>query len=32
LRGESGGRSLGNYRLLAGAVVMTFAALYFIFR
>jgi SSS family solute:Na+ symporter len=32
LRGESGGRGLGNYRMLAGAVVMTFIALYFIFR
>lgn len=32
LRGEAGGRGLGNYRLLAGVVVMTFIALYFIFR
>ncbi|MDB6064351.1 MAG: sodium:solute symporter [Pedosphaera sp.] len=32
LRGEAGGRGLGNYRLLAGLVVMTFIALYLIFR
>ena len=32
LRGESGGRGLGNYRLLAGLVMVVFAVLYFIFR
>jgi SSS family solute:Na+ symporter len=32
LRGEAGGRGLGNYRLLAGLVLVVFAVLYFIFR
>ncbi len=32
LRGEAGGRGLGNYRLLAGLVLIAFVVLYFIFR
>jgi solute:Na+ symporter, SSS family len=32
LRGETGGRALGNYRTAAGAVLLVFAALYLIFR
>ncbi|MBN1394015.1 MAG: sodium/solute symporter [Pirellulales bacterium] len=32
LRGEAGGRGLGNYRLLAALVFITFVALYIIFR
>jgi len=31
LRGESGGRGLGNYRVLAGLILAVFIALYFIF-
>ena len=32
LRGEAGGRGLGNYRVLAVLISVTFAMLYFIFR
>jgi hypothetical protein len=32
LRGEAGGRALGNYRVLAGLVAATFVVLYIIFR
>jgi SSS family solute:Na+ symporter len=32
LRGEAGGRGLGNYRLVAGVVLVTFVVLYLIFR
>jgi solute:Na+ symporter, SSS family len=32
LRGDAGGRGLGNYRLLAGVVLAVFAVLYLVFR
>ena len=32
LRGDAGGRALGNYRVLAAVVFLTFVALYIIFR
>ena len=32
LRGEAGGRGLGNYRVLAALIFVVFAALYVIFR
>ena len=32
LRGETHGRGLGNYRVLAGAVLVTFVVLYWLFR
>ena len=32
LRGEAGGRGLGNYRVLTVLILMVFATLYFIFR
>jgi solute:Na+ symporter, SSS family len=32
LRGEAHGHALGNYRILAGAVLATFIVLYFVFR
>ena len=32
LRGEPGGRGLGNYRLAAAAILAVFAALYAVFR
>jgi SSS family solute:Na+ symporter len=32
LRGEAGGRGLGNYRVLTVVVLLVFAALYVIFR
>ena len=32
LRGEAHGHALGNYRILAGAVLATFVVLYFLFR
>jgi len=32
LRGEAGGRSLGNYRVVTAMVLATFVALYLIFR
>jgi SSS family solute:Na+ symporter len=32
LRGNAGGRGLGNYRVLAGAILAVFVVLYFVFR
>ena len=32
LRGEAHGRGLGNYRVLAAVVALTFVALYLLFR
>jgi solute:Na+ symporter, SSS family len=32
LRGDAGGRGLGNYRVLAGAILAVFVVLYFVFR
>lgn len=32
LRGNTGGRGLGNYRVLAGAILAVFVVLYFVFR
>ena len=32
LRGNAGGRGLGNYRVLAGAILAVFIVLYFVFR
>jgi SSS family solute:Na+ symporter len=32
LRGQAGGRGLGNYRLATGLVLLVFAALYIVFR